>query len=192
MGKTVYMSTLCDINPQWKWNSTWCILFERFGIMSHPIFVILTIYLLLLVILPVCLLACLSPCLYTCLHVCLFQPLSLLSLSHSLSVLLSLSWISLSHLCTHIYLPQTVNTEVNIPVLKKLVEDLYSPTCDLSTKRKHTLHLFPLVTCLLCVSQKAFFLNNWHYFLSLCLSNLKNRDVKLSRVALESLYRLLW
>ncbi|TSN30211.1 Protein furry homolog-like [Bagarius yarrelli] len=67
--------------------------------------------------------------------------------------------------------------------------------------------LYPLVTCLLCVSQKQFFLNNWHIFLQNCLSHLKmpsnnsirkqietlqNKDPKMSRVALESLYRLLW
>lgn len=52
--------------------------------------------------------------------------------------------------------------------------------------------LFPMVTCLLCVSQKAFFLQNWHGFVSLCLNQLKSRDQKMSRVALESLYRLVW
>ncbi|KAK6976868.1 protein furry, partial [Biomphalaria glabrata] len=101
---------------------------------------------------------------------------------------------ALAGLFVEILLPvaATVKNEVNIPVLKKLAEDLYSVTVDMATRRKHTLHLFPLVTCLLCVSQKQFFLNNWHYFLSMCLSQLKNRDVKMSRVALESLYRLLW
>uniref|UniRef100_A0A4W6FLB6 FRY microtubule binding protein n=1 Tax=Lates calcarifer TaxID=8187 RepID=A0A4W6FLB6_LATCA len=52
--------------------------------------------------------------------------------------------------------------------------------------------LYPLVTCLLCVSQKQFFLSRWHIFLNNCLSNLKNKDPKMARVALESLYRLLW
>lgn len=61
---------------------------------------------------------------------------------------------------------------------------LYSQTLDASTKSKHRLALFPLVTCLLCVSQKTFFLANWHYFLAMCLSNLKNRDQKMCRVAL--------
>uniref|UniRef100_A0A8C6KTX9 FRY microtubule binding protein n=1 Tax=Nothobranchius furzeri TaxID=105023 RepID=A0A8C6KTX9_NOTFU len=51
---------------------------------------------------------------------------------------------------------------------------------------------YPLVTCLLCVSQKQFFLSRWHVFLNNCLSNLKSRDPKMARVALESLYRLLW
>ncbi|XP_076040545.1 microtubule binding protein furry isoform X4 [Oratosquilla oratoria] len=85
-----------------------------------------------------------------------------------------------------------VKNEVNVPCLKYFVEMLYSQTLDMATKNKHRLAIFPLVTCLLCVSQKAFFLNNWHYFLAMCLQQLKNRDPKMSRVALESLYRLLW
>ncbi|XP_068083711.1 protein furry [Anabrus simplex] len=86
----------------------------------------------------------------------------------------------------------TVKNEVNVPCLKNFVEMLYSQTLDMCTKSKHRLALFPLVTCLLCVSQKTFFLQNWHYFLAMCLSHLKNRDPKICRVALESLYRLLW
>lgn len=117
-----------------------------------------------------------------------------------------------------ILLLQTVKNEVNVPCLKNFVEMLYSQTLDMCTKSKHRLALFPLVTCLLCVSQKIFFLQNWHYFLAMCLSHLKNRDPKMCRVALggycdgvslllmvtypdsytnvsvftESLYRLLW
>lgn len=86
----------------------------------------------------------------------------------------------------------TVKNEVNVPCLKNFVEMLYPMTLDLCVKKKHTLALFPLVTCLLCVSQKQFFLKNWHCFLSMCLSHLKNRDNKMSRAAFESLYRLLW
>lgn len=85
-----------------------------------------------------------------------------------------------------------VKNEVNVPCLKNFVELLYPATLDLCTKKKHMLALFPLITCLLCVSQKSFFLQNWHTFLVMCLSHLKNRDPKMSRVALESLYRLLW
>ncbi|XP_037037722.1 protein furry isoform X7 [Bradysia coprophila] len=85
-----------------------------------------------------------------------------------------------------------VKNEVNVPCVKNFVDLLYAQTLDACAKSKHRLALFPLVTCLLCVSQKTFFLNNWHYFLAMCLSNLKNRDSKMSRVALESLYRLLW
>ena len=101
---------------------------------------------------------------------------------------------ALAGLFVEILLPvaAVVKMEVNVPVLKNFVENLYPTTLDLSTKRKHNLALFPMVTCLLCVSQKQFFLNNWPYFLTMCLSNLKNKDPKMSRVALESLYRLLW
>ncbi|XP_051783589.1 protein furry homolog-like isoform X2 [Erpetoichthys calabaricus] len=100
-----------------------------------------------------------------------------------------------------------VKNEVNVPCLKNFVEMLYQTTSELSSRKKHSLALYPLVTCLLCVSQKQFFLNNWHIFLQNCLSHLKmpsnnsirkqietlqNKDPKMSRVALESLYRLLW
>ena len=81
---------------------------------------------------------------------------------------------------------------MNVPCLKNFVEKLYSQTLDMCTRSKHRLAIFPLVTCLLCVSQKPFFLHNWHYFLTMCLQHLKNRDTKMARVALESLYRLLW
>ncbi|XP_073975779.1 microtubule binding protein furry isoform X3 [Rhodnius prolixus] len=86
----------------------------------------------------------------------------------------------------------SVKNEVNVPCLKNFVESLYTQTLDMCTKSKHRLALFPLVTCLLCVSQKIFFLQNLHTFLTMCLQHLKNRDPKMSRVALESLYRLLW
>jgi hypothetical protein len=64
---------------------------------------------------------------------------------------------------------QAVKNEVNVPCLKSFVEKLYSQTLDMCTRSKHRLAIFPLVTCLLCVSQKAFFLHNWHYFLTMCL-----------------------
>lgn len=101
---------------------------------------------------------------------------------------------ALAGLFVEILLPvaATVKTECNITCLKNFVEVLFSPTLDLCTKKKHVLAIYPLVTCLLCVSQKQFFTTNWHYFLAICLSNLKNRDQKISRVSLESLYRLLW
>ncbi|CAL8352659.1 unnamed protein product [Lota lota] len=85
-----------------------------------------------------------------------------------------------------------VKNEVNVPCLRNFVESMYDTTLELSSKKKHSLALYPLVTCLLCVSQKQFFLSRWHIFLTNCLSNLKSKDPKMARVALESLYRLLW
>ncbi|XP_045464267.1 protein furry isoform X2 [Harmonia axyridis] len=85
-----------------------------------------------------------------------------------------------------------VKNEVNVPCLKHFVETLFFQGLDSITKSKHRLALFPLLTCLLCVSQKQFFLQNWPSFLIVCLQHLKNRDLKMCRVALESMYRLLW
>ncbi|CAH1777850.1 unnamed protein product [Owenia fusiformis] len=101
---------------------------------------------------------------------------------------------ALAGLFVEILLPvaAVVKMEVNVPVLKNFVDMLYPTTIDMATRRKHCLALYPMVTCLLCVSQKTFFLNNWPYFLTMCLSQLRNKDTKMSRVALESLYRLLW
>uniref|UniRef100_A0A096MFY3 FRY microtubule binding protein n=1 Tax=Poecilia formosa TaxID=48698 RepID=A0A096MFY3_POEFO len=101
---------------------------------------------------------------------------------------------SLAGLFVEILVPvaATVKNEVNVPCLRNFVESLYDTTLDLSSRKKHSLALYPLVTCLLCVSQKQLFLSRWHIFLNNCLSNLKNRDPKMARVALESLYRLLW
>ncbi|XP_049599048.1 protein furry homolog isoform X7 [Syngnathus scovelli] len=101
---------------------------------------------------------------------------------------------SLAGLFVEILVPvaATVKNEVNVPCLRNFVESLYDTTLDLSSRKKHSLALYPLVTCLLCVSQKQLFLSRWHIFLNNCLSNLKNKDPKMARVALESLYRLLW
>ncbi|XP_077578955.1 protein furry homolog [Stigmatopora nigra] len=85
-----------------------------------------------------------------------------------------------------------VKNEVNVPCLRNFVESLYDSTLDLSARKKHALAFYPLVTCLLCVSQKQFFLGRWHVFLNNCLSHLKSRDPDMAGVALESLYRLLW
>ncbi|WAQ97896.1 FRYL-like protein [Mya arenaria] len=94
---------------------------------------------------------------------------------------------ALASLFVEILLPvaATVKHEVNVPVLKNLVEMLYTNCVDLSSKQKYKQPLIPMVTCLLAVSQKQFFLNNWPYFLTNCLSLLRSKDTKVSRVALE-------
>ncbi len=77
--------------------------------------------------------------------------------------------------------------------MKSFVETLFPVAFDLSTKNKHRLALFPLVTCLLCVSHKQYFLNNWQRFLtSQCLQNLRSRDLSHTQVSLESIYCLMW
>ncbi|CAJ0942868.1 unnamed protein product, partial [Mesorhabditis belari] len=85
-----------------------------------------------------------------------------------------------------------IKRETNIPALISFVQKLYGPTNDLVNKKQHKLAAYPLLTCLLCVSQRQFFLSNWASFLNACLASLRNKDSRISRVALESLYRLLW
>ena len=74
--------------------------------------------------------------------------------------------------CYSVFFFQCVMNEVNIPVLKNFVDKLYQTTLDQCSKKKHALAAFPLLTCLLCVSQKQFFLSNWCNLLNLCLTNL--------------------
>ncbi|KAF8358500.1 sax-2, partial [Pristionchus pacificus] len=85
-----------------------------------------------------------------------------------------------------------IKRETNIPALIAFVSKLYGAVNDMTSKKQHKFAAFPLQTCLLCVSQRSFFLTNWVSFLQSTLANLKNRDTRLSRVALESLYRLVW
>uniref|UniRef100_A0A6G1S3B7 Protein furry n=1 Tax=Aceria tosichella TaxID=561515 RepID=A0A6G1S3B7_9ACAR len=101
---------------------------------------------------------------------------------------------ALADLFVEILLPlaSTVKNEVKIPCLKNFVDTLWTPTLDMCARKKHSSTIFPLVTCLLCLSQRAIFLQNWSPFLQMCLSSLKNRDQKMCRIALESLYRLIW
>uniref|UniRef100_A0A8C8VNV8 FRY microtubule binding protein n=1 Tax=Pelusios castaneus TaxID=367368 RepID=A0A8C8VNV8_9SAUR len=81
-----------------------------------------------------------------------------------------------------------VKNEVNVPCLRNFVESLYDTTLELSSRKKHSLALYPLVTCLLCVSQKQFFLNRWHIFLNNCLSNLKVSILLFKKYFVSSIY----
>ncbi|XP_057312815.1 protein furry homolog-like [Hydractinia symbiolongicarpus] len=86
----------------------------------------------------------------------------------------------------------TAKREYSIPAVKKFVDLLYKEVFDMSKKAKHSMAMYPLVTALLCISQKQFFLTNWGGFLNMCLNSIKSRDVKMQRMAMECLYRLLW
>ncbi|EJD74055.1 SAX-2 protein [Loa loa] len=85
-----------------------------------------------------------------------------------------------------------IKTEANIPAVISFVDKLYAPTFELVNKKRDKMAAYPLLTCLLCISQSKFFLMNWPQFLNSTLASLKIKDAKVSRVALESLYRLLW
>ncbi|CAF0968774.1 unnamed protein product [Adineta ricciae] len=100
---------------------------------------------------------------------------------------------SLANLFVEILLPvaAVVKLEMNIPIVRNFVDLLYSHVLDLCSKNKHRLAMYPLMTCLLCISQRQMFFNNWNKFMLLCLGNLRG-EAKLARVSLESLYRLIW
>ncbi len=101
---------------------------------------------------------------------------------------------ALAALFVEILVPITgsVKNEVNIPCLKLFVDLLYPHAYELTAKSKHRMALFPLITCLLCVSQKQFFLNNWFQFAQLCMQQFKSRETSLNRIALEAMVRLIW
>ncbi len=101
---------------------------------------------------------------------------------------------TLAGLFVEIIVPITgiVKNEVNIPCLKIFVDILYQHALELSGKSKHRPATLPLLTCLLCVSQKQFFMNNWFSFAQLCIQQLKSRETALAKVSLESLLRLVW
>ena len=101
---------------------------------------------------------------------------------------------TLAGLFVEILMPITgsVKNEVNIPCLKQFVDLLYPHAFDMCAKSKHRLAMFPLLTCLLCVSQRHFFLSNWFTFAQLCLQQFKSREQTLARISVESVLRLVW
>ncbi|XP_065885600.1 protein furry homolog isoform X2 [Dysidea avara] len=101
---------------------------------------------------------------------------------------------AMSALLVDILLPvgAVIDLEASLPAVKKFVTLLYSHCIDQCRKVKHHTTCIPLVTAILSVSEKQFFLENWHVFLnSHLLPNLR-RDAESQRVVMESLYRLLW
>uniref|UniRef100_A0A672Q766 FRY microtubule binding protein n=1 Tax=Sinocyclocheilus grahami TaxID=75366 RepID=A0A672Q766_SINGR len=69
-----------------------------------------------------------------------------------------------------------VKNEVNVPCLRNFVESLYDTTLDLSTRKKHSL-----------VTKSSSSSTDGMYVVFIF-----SKDPKMARVALESLYRLLW
>ena len=71
-------------------------------------------------------------------------------------------------------LAATINSEVNVPVLRQFVDSLYPSVLDLVRRKKNLPWVSPLVQLLLAVSQKQYFLNHWSIFLDHCLSAIKD------------------
>ncbi|KAI8365932.1 cell morphogenesis protein N-terminal, partial [Radiomyces spectabilis] len=101
--------------------------------------------------------------------------------------------------------------EVNFPAWAKAVDLVYPRALKMILKPRHTLAGYPLVTTLICVSRKDFFLNNWlsivdsYLFFFFLLSygctfyshflryrNFANQDKYTRQLALGCLSRLTW
>uniref|UniRef100_A0A8C9TYA3 FRY microtubule binding protein n=1 Tax=Scleropages formosus TaxID=113540 RepID=A0A8C9TYA3_SCLFO len=83
-----------------------------------------------------------------------------------------------------------VKNEVNVPCLRNFVESLYDTTLDLSSRKKHSLVSKPRPTYLI-ISANLTIVSNIIFLYIFSFSS-QNKDPKMARVALESLYRLLW
>ena len=83
-----------------------------------------------------------------------------------------------------------VTVEVNFPALIKAVDFIYPKAEKMAQKLRHSLVGFPLVTALLCVSQKEFFATNWLPFFELCLQKLKDRSSRM--IAMGCIRQLVW
>ena len=62
-------------------------------------------------------------------------------------------------------LAATINSEVNVPILRQFVDSLYPRVLELAKKKRNLPWVAPLVQLLLAVSQKQYFLNHWSIFL---------------------------
>ena len=52
--------------------------------------------------------------------------------------------------------------------------------------------MLPLVSVLLCVSQKEFFFEHWTAYLNLCMANIKQKDPALQNLCMSGISRLVW
>ena len=52
--------------------------------------------------------------------------------------------------------------------------------------------MFPLMSTLLSVSQRDFFLEHWGTFLNLCVVNIRQKDPSLQHLAMSGICRVVW
>ncbi|KAG0054336.1 Cell morphogenesis protein PAG1 [Gryganskiella cystojenkinii] len=80
--------------------------------------------------------------------------------------------------------------EVNHPNWSKTVELIYPKARKMTNKPRHVQVAFPLVTMLLCVSKKDFFLKHWMSVFESCREKFKDKAVRL--IAINCASQLLW
>jgi len=67
----------------------------------------------------------------------------------------------------------TDEASVNIPAWSKAIDPIYVKAMKMSGKPKYTTVALPLITNLLCVSKKEFFLEHWFSIINTCFNHLK-------------------
>ncbi|KAI8800528.1 cell morphogenesis N-terminal-domain-containing protein [Cladochytrium replicatum] len=81
--------------------------------------------------------------------------------------------------------------EVNLPAWMKTVELIYSRAQKMLAKPRHITATLPLITTLLCVSRKDFYLRHFQSTVDICVQQCRDKNVRRTP-ALVSLTRLLW
>ncbi|KAI9341019.1 cell morphogenesis N-terminal-domain-containing protein [Zopfochytrium polystomum] len=82
------------------------------------------------------------------------------------------------------------STEVNLQGWMEAIEKIFVKASRMVQKKGHVQVALPLVTTILCVSRKDFFLKNWPPIVELSIQRLRDRNLR--NMALISITRLLW
>ncbi|KAL5035352.1 hypothetical protein BDV3_005299 [Batrachochytrium dendrobatidis] len=87
------------------------------------------------------------------------------------------------------------SAEVNLPAWQKTVDTIYPKAARMVHKSRHLPAALPLISTLLCVSKREFFLKNWFDFVQLLIKRFKEKgdtERELKQIAFVSLTRLIW
>jgi hypothetical protein len=84
------------------------------------------------------------------------------------------------------------SAEVNLPTWMKTIELIFQKAQKMIGKPRHLQTAMPLITTLLCVSKRDFFLKNWLGFCDTFVQRFKDKDKPVRQLALASVTRLVW
>lgn len=90
------------------------------------------------------------------------------------------------------FILKVASAEVNLPTWMKTIELIFPKAQKMIGKPRHFQTAIPLITTLLCVSKRDFFLKNWLGFCDMFVQKFKDRDKPLKQLALASVIRLVW
>ncbi|KAK9766570.1 Cell morphogenesis protein PAG1 [Basidiobolus ranarum] len=80
--------------------------------------------------------------------------------------------------------------EVNIQAWIETIDSIYPKAFKMCTKLRHWDVAYPLMSILLCVSRKEFFLSKWWAFMDSCIQRFKDKGSR--QMALTCITRLIW